>query len=578
MLSPGEQRMKSEAAMARSWTVLIGVLILLVVSTPILAGSYSGGSGTPEDPFQISVVADWKSLMVTTIDWSKHFILTADIDLVGENLVPVGNQANVFTGNFNGDGFKLLNVTMYFPTIQYVGLFGRLGSSANISNLTVLNLDIVGNRYVGSLAGNNSGTIMGCSVEGHVAVWTRFLGGLVGDNWGTISECSFKGSVYGSDWYVGGLVGRNNGSILLSHAKGSVTGYYVVGGLVADNYGPVSSCSAGGLVIGNKSYVGGLIGNNAKGTIISCSATSYVEGLGSIGGLVGYNSDNAIISCSASIQIRGDGNIGGLIGTNYGSIISSSASGYVTGTLDDVGGLVGFNNGTITNCSYTTGIITGNHYETGGLVGSNYGRIELSYSSGWVNGLSYVGGLVGSSIGELYSSYTACSVTASDSYAGGLCGDNLGMIRGCYAIGSVKGGSLSGGLCGNNSGEVNSCFWNTDTSGMTSSAGGEGVSYTEMMTFSTFTGAGWDFVGESANGTADVWRMCANDVDYPRLSWEFSHGGDFDCPDGVGSDDLLYLANRWLATNPETIGAADANIDGKADLADFAILAAHWLK
>jgi hypothetical protein len=558
--------------------ILLGTAIFLANSTLTSAASYSGGSGTPDDPFRISTVADWKSLITTTIDWSKHFILTADIDLVEENLVPVGNQGRVFTGSFNGDGFKLLNVTMYLPAVQYVGLFGRIGSSAKIFNLTVLNLDIVGNRYVGGLAGDNSGTIIGCSIEGHVAVWSRFLGGLVGENWGTIRECCFKGSVYGSDWYVGGLIGRNNGTLISSYAKGSVTGYDVVGGLVADNHGPVSSCSADSFVIGNESYVGGLIGNNdIVGSITSCFATGYVEGLGSVGGLVGYNSNNVITSYSTSIQVRGNGNVGGLIGTNDGNIISSSANGIVTGESNDVGGLIGFNNGTVVQCSYTTGMVTGNHYETGGLVGSNYGRIELSNSSGWVNGHSYVGGLVGSNIGVLYSSYATSSVTATESSTGGLCGENFGMIRGCYAVGSVIGSSLVGGLCGNNRGEVTSCFWNTETSGLTSSAGGEGVSYTEMMTLSTFTGTNWDFVGETANGTADVWRMCVDGVDYPRLSWEFSQNGDFDCPNGVAVDDLLYLSNRWLDITPGTAGAADPNGDGKADLADMAILAAHWL-
>jgi hypothetical protein len=62
------------------------------------------------------------------------------------------------------------------------------------------------------------------------------------------------------------------------------------------------------------------------------------------------------------------------------------------------------------------------------------------------------------------------------------------------------------------------------------------------------------------------------------LPWEFSHGGDFDCPDGVARNDLLDITARWLTTTPETSGPADANADGKVDLSDFAILAEHWLE
>jgi formylglycine-generating enzyme required for sulfatase activity len=98
-----------------------------------------------------------------------------------------------------------------------------------------------------------------------------------------------------------------------------------------------------------------------------------------------------------------------------------------------------------------------------------------------------------------------------------------------------------------------------------------------MQDIQTFLDEGWDFVGETVNGTADVWRMCVNGVPYPRLAWEFSWGGDLGCPDGVGVEDLVYLCERWLAAGPGAVGAADANGDGKVDLADYAILAEHWL-
>lgn len=117
-----------------------------------------------------------------------------------------------------------------------------------------------------------------------------------------------------------------------------------------------------------------------------------------------------------------------------------------------------------------------------------------------------------------------------------------------------------------------------ETSGLTWGAGGEGKTTAEMKNISTFISAGWDFVGESTNGTADTWRMCENGVDYPHLSWEFSQNGDFSCPNGIALDDLLYLAAHWLATTPETIGSADPTSDGKVDLLDLSILAEQWLK
>ncbi len=82
-----------------------------------------------------------------------------------------------------------------------------------------------------------------------------------------------------------------------------------------------------------------------------------------------------------------------------------------------------------------------------------------------------------------------------------------------------------GGLVGNDRtlfwlrGYVVASFWDTQTCGQAKSAGGTGKTTAEMQTAKTFLDAGWDFVGETKNGTADLWWI--NDGrDYPRLWWE----------------------------------------------------------
>ena len=51
-----------------------------------------------------------------------------------------------------------------------------------------------------------------------------------------------------------------------------------------------------------------------------------------------------------------------------------------------------------------------------------------------------------------------------------------------------------------------------------------------------------------------------------------------DCPDGVGMEDLVYLAGRWMANSVMTRGTADVNGDGRVDLQDFGILAENWMR
>jgi hypothetical protein len=68
-------------------------------------------------------------------------------------------------------------------------------------------------------------------------------------------------------------------------------------------------------------------------------------------------------------------------------------------------------------------------------------------------------------------------------------------------------------------GHIVTSFWDTQTSGWTRSAGGTGKTTAEMHIAKTFLEAGWDFVGETKNGTEDIWWILEG-KDYPRLWWE----------------------------------------------------------
>jgi hypothetical protein len=210
--------------------------------------------------------------------------------------------------------------------------------------------------------------------------------------------------------------------------------------------------------------------------------------------------------------------------------------------------------GLIRNLGVENVMFIGND-NVGGLVGfSDQGTIEVCYVTGRIEAGSYVGGILGS--------------------------NNQGRILWCYSTAKVFGDELIGGLCGCNNlavpFESRGNFWDMQTSGIIVSALGMGRTTAEMQRRSTFTVFGWDFLGESANGTADVWRMCEDGVTYPRLTWEFVRRGDFECPDGVSIEDLLYLSKRWLAFPPVT-EYADLNNDNRVDILDMAVFSAEWL-
>ena len=267
----------------------------------------------------------------------------------------------------------------------------------------------------------------------------------------------------------------------------------------------------------------------------------------------------------------------------------SFTTGSITGRFY-IGGLVGTSRGSVSKC-YATGSVTGAGL-TGGLVGSIYhGSLNMCYAIGCVEGRNNdVGGLVGSNSNSTVSeSYALGSVTGYEK-VGGLVGSNYdGLITDCYATSGVTGSDYFGGLIGwNDSGSIiSSTFWDIETSGLTQMCGraispcndAYGITTKNMQDPYTFLKEGWDFVSKTTNGTDNIWRMCINGVDYPRLAWEFLPG-DCACPDGVALDDFSYFSSRFLETGCDTknnCGLTDINHDHLVNLEDFIILCEQWL-
>jgi len=223
------------------------------------------------------------------------------------------------------------------------------------------------------------------------------------------------------------------------------------------------------------------------------------------------------------VNITGSGyHVGGLVGyVDRGNITGCCATGSTRGN-HQVGGLVGANESGTLNACYATGPADGNVF-VGGLVGYNHGTITSCYSTGSVSGATHVGGLSGYTVqGSVTHCYATGSVSASQWNVGGLVGSSFGSsLTACYSTGSVTGSFNLGGLVGFNESDstVSACFWDIEASGQTVSAAGTGKTTAEMQRQNTFTDARWDFVGETKNGTEDIWWINEG-KGYPRLWWE----------------------------------------------------------
>ena len=226
--------------------------------------------------------------------------------------------------------------------------------------------------------------------------------------------------------------------------------------------------------------------------------------------------------------------VGGLVGETNGAITASYVTGRVLAKGDGVGGLAGRNGGQII-ATYAASRIVSGKFNVGGLVGVNTGAITASYATSdhGVFGGDRIGGLVGVN--------SRATITAS--YSTGAVGSS-NIVRG--------GGSDFGGLLGRNeaTGTITASYWDTQTSGQSASAGGEGKTTQELQSLTSNTGiyATWD---------NDVWDF-GTSSEYPALRGvapaEPVHAGDraaivalYNATNGGNwSNNTNWLSNRPL--------------------------------
>lgn len=209
----------------------------------------NGGKTRTDQALPISTLSDLQAIADNP---SGSYRLTADIDASptrkwnsGKGFVPIGSKEAPFTGVLEGDGHAIRDLFINRPDETHVGLIGYLATEqARIENLSLKNVNVLGDQYVGGLAGLS--------------------------NCGHIVQCQVSGRVFGKS-YVGGMVGCCMGRIVQCRASAKVSGHDKVGGLTgAGILGAVSECCAYGKVSGKSYDIGGLAGHAYK-TDFACS-------------------------------------------------------------------------------------------------------------------------------------------------------------------------------------------------------------------------------------------------------------------------------------------------------------------
>ena len=468
----------------------IFTIVLSLLAIPSFAANGTmKGNGSAASPFQIEDYEDLKAIGKGAYLYSSDYVLTKDIDASAskkENCDKDGDcygfpsigekkdaaDSTVFWGNIDGQNHIIRNLTIWHFAGGSRGFVRTLIGS--IVNLKFDSLSVTGDgRDVAGVASALVGTIRNVHVTNGKIKGVDRVGGIVGKAINSkgyapvegyenmvpvLRNVSFQGEIRGCQQVggVAGIIGTDADSLV---ADVNIFMEYKdckeIGGITGYNYGDIRRSHSSGKITVTAPHVAG------------------------VGGLAGENSKGSISQCYSSMDVEGGSSVGGLVGYNDGIIFASYALGSVEKYENGAYGL--------TSASYA-----------GGLTGENHGKIYASYALGSVIGGENVGGLVGENYGKIYASYAQGRVIGREN-VGGLAGTNIDVIETSYAANTVEEDTSSsyskmlGGLVGVNKDSVVNSYWDSELSKLDSSAGGKRLKTKEMMTMSSFVG--WDTLG-----------------------------------------------------------------------------------
>lgn len=407
------------------------------------------------------------------------------------------------------------------------GMVGYNGENSKLSNLVNDDAaEIIGENYVGGIAGENNGDISttdttdskGTNLINRGSITGQnYVGGIAGKNNGTIKNVNNDIVLNVKDEgktaeYFGGVTGINEGTIKNATNRGNINANEAtyVGGIAGVNNGKLDDFNGNYGNVTGENKVGGAVGQNNVGIDdVKLVNTGEVTSNGGAGGIFGENTANANITNSdlsnSGIVTGGSkdssSGTGGLIGINSGNISTTSLRNELNSNVSgvyNVGGLIGINSGTITGGKgegahglgyykyqiYNNGTITatGNGSDIGGLIGENTGSLTAGYNTGVINagGSTNVGGIVGTNedkgtVDKVFNTIiNNGSVTGGDS-VGGLIGSNSGTLTNGYSTSAVNGNTNVGNAVGTNSGKINAIYSTLISGELISSNSGTGT-------------------------------------------------------------------------------------------------------
>lgn len=209
----------------------------------------------PTEPINVIKITSVQEFAKISENLSGKYVLLNDLDFKGTRITPIGGSDRRFSGVIMGNGHTIRNFSVSADS-SFAGLIAR--NAGIVENLKICDARVSASctaedAFAGVVAGENTGTLSGCSVsDSSVQVRASdsnntegscryaVAGGVAGKiSAGTIENCSAKNvSLYGyakkhdkawsEGWseaacvYVGGVAGEQTGGAVLYNAAQSL--------------------------------------------------------------------------------------------------------------------------------------------------------------------------------------------------------------------------------------------------------------------------------------------------------------------------------------------------------------------
>ena len=258
----------------------------------------------------------WFAAFVNAGNRSVNAKLTADIDLDGVAVQPIGNASGAYTGEFDGQGNAITNYS-HTATTTHNGLFGYIDGSAVVKNFSISGSLTSNQNYTGTIGlAKGSSHIKGIHSSLNIDIqYKGWAGGIVGGADGTVivEECWFDGT-FNTHNYAdakGGIVGyASSPTIKNCLFSGTFTGesnqHYggILGYVNSNNFGGVQNCLSMGSVTTtntNHSYVAAIIGNMNTNTNVTGITNNYWLTGSSYAGYAGAKASDASLEAAHEV-------------------------------------------------------------------------------------------------------------------------------------------------------------------------------------------------------------------------------------------------------------------------------------